>query len=633
MTHNELEELLIRADTENTNGHYEEAKELANTILETLTTASRFHFKEDSSVFFKKSFSDNKETLEETASLSVRTLLALAFAERMMGNYESSLATLEKALSIAEEFDNDENIARALRNIGIVHQFNSDYRAALEYHHRSLAIFSKLGIKKSIGLSHGILGVSYYHLSDYSHALEYFHKSLEIFEELGIKEFISENLYNIGNVHLNLSDFERALEFFQKALEIYEFLGKKNSIVIALESIGVTYKELSDNTQALEYLGKAMVLNKELGNTYGIGSNLGNIGNVHLNLLDYHSALEHFLRALAIFEQLGRKNSIAISLGNIGTLYANQDFNGYDAIEAEGHLLKAISLCEELKDKLNLYAIEKALADLYHINERWKDSDTHFRKYHALEKEVQSEGAKKQAHKLDYERKEAEREKHLEVERARSQATDEILSNILPVNIMERLIKGEKKIVDSYKNVSVLFADIVGFTKLSALLPADELIDVLDIVFTHFDTICKKHGLEKIKTIGDAYMAVCGAPVPQVDHAMRTANAALEMLEDFEIEQRFSAPVNLTFRIGLHSGNVVAGIIGENKYSYDLWGDAVNTASRMESHGEEGRIHVSEDFVNALSHGEKYLIKVSERGETEIKGKGRMKTYYLSRVQ
>lgn len=195
------------------------------------------------------------------------------------------------------------------------------------------------------------------------------------------------------------------------------------------------------------------------------------------------------------------------------------------------------------------------------------------------------------------------------------------------------MIGGEKKIADTHHDVSVLFVDIVGFTKLSFELPAGELIDLLDIVFTRFDAICKKHGLEKIKTIGDAYMAACGALMRYDNHAERAANAALEMMEHFTIDHEFSVPVNLRFRIGLHSGSVVAGIIGENKYSYDLWGDAVNTASRMESHGETGKIHVSEDFMQAFvavgSNLSPSSLRFVDRGEMEIKGKGMMKTYFL----
>ncbi|MBS1538438.1 MAG: hypothetical protein JST20_11905, partial [Bacteroidetes bacterium] len=257
----------------------------------------------------------------------------------------------------------------------------------------------------------------------------------------------------------------------------------------------------------------------------------------------------------------------------------------------------------------------------------------HYKLYHNLEKEVLNQSIRKQADKFDLERKQAEREKQLAIERARSKATDEILSNILPPTITDRLLKGEKKIADTHENVSVLFADIVGFTQLSSQLPAGELIDILDMIFTRFDMICKKHGLEKIKTIGDAYMAVCGAPIAVENHAERTALVAIEMLENFSSDQRISVPEDLEFRIGLHSGSVVAGIIGENKYSYDLWGDAVNTASRMESHGEPGKIHVSDEFRNMLisTSLNELPIQFIKRGEIDIKGKGMMKTYFMEK--
>jgi len=228
-----------------------------------------------------------------------------------------------------------------------------------------------------------------------------------------------------------------------------------------------------------------------------------------------------------------------------------------------------------------------------------------------------------------------ESENALAAERAHAMATNNILSNILPPNIRDRLINGEKRIADRYDNVSVLFVDIVGFTELATKIEADDLIDVLDRVFTKFDTICKRHGLEKIKTIGDAYMAVCGAPIAYDNHAERAASAALEMLEECSGDAQIGVDsceieVDLIFRIGLHSGSVVAGILGENKYAYDVWGDAVNTASRMESYGESGKIHVSQEFVRAIGAASANF-HFTPRGEMLINGKGSMKTYFLER--
>jgi guanylate cyclase len=211
----------------------------------------------------------------------------------------------------------------------------------------------------------------------------------------------------------------------------------------------------------------------------------------------------------------------------------------------------------------------------------------------------------------------------IDFEKARS---DRLLLNVLPAPIAERLKKDEGVIADRFESVTVLFTDIVGFTPLSAKLPARELVLLLDEIFSAFDRLADQHGLEKIKTIGDAYMAVGGLPEPTKDHAPRVARAALAMLEFID---RFSRERNLALsvRVGLHSGEVAAGVIGRKKFSYDLWGDTVNTASRMESHGAPGRVHMSEP-TRALLGDE---FRCSDRGPIQVKGKGEMRCYWLDR--
>ena len=519
--------------------------------------------------------------------------------------------------------------AAAMSMLGNVARLRGDFYRALEHFEGVLKVSEEAGDQEVLAKVCGSIGLIYRNLSDYPSALNYLQKALDYDEKLNNKRGLAGTFHNIGNVYLNLSDNERALEYLHKALALNEELGRKEGMAANFGSIGNIYGQSADYQQALEYFTKSFAINTELGRKSGIATNYGNLGLVHKHMNDFARALEYLQKALASHEELGNTSGIAIALGNIGTLYSENSWDGFDAGKAEEFLLKAIELCGTLGAKNNLYAFHKSLAEVYEQEERWKESQIHFKQYHFIEKEVLSEEAKKQAELQDYQRKEAEREKTLAIARARAQATDDILANILPMHIIERLINGEKKIADSHERVSVLFIDIVGFTNLSARIPASELIDLLDIVFTRFDTICKKHGLEKIKTIGDAYMAVCGAPLACENHADQVAIAALEMLEEFTITQQFSIPIHLKYRIGLHSGSVVAGVIGENKYSYDLWGDAVNTASRMESHGEAGKIHVSEEFKNAA--GEKYHF--FERGAIDIKGKGIMKTYFLVQAE
>ncbi|NVB85350.1 MAG: HAMP domain-containing protein [Kofleriaceae bacterium] len=204
------------------------------------------------------------------------------------------------------------------------------------------------------------------------------------------------------------------------------------------------------------------------------------------------------------------------------------------------------------------------------------------------------------------------------------QTSERLLLNVLPAPIANRLKSGEGLIVDRFEAVTVLFADIVGFTSLSSRIPPEQLVTMLNELFSEFDALAEKHGLEKIKTIGDAYMVVAGIPQPIANHAIAIGHMAIDMLA---VIDRFAAKhtSDLTIRIGIHTGPVVAGVIGQKKFIYDLWGDTVNTASRMESHGVPGRIHVT-SATQALLDA---VFELEARDPIDIKGKGRMQTYLV----
>jgi len=205
----------------------------------------------------------------------------------------------------------------------------------------------------------------------------------------------------------------------------------------------------------------------------------------------------------------------------------------------------------------------------------------------------------------------------LEMERARS---DRLLLNVLPEPIAERLKAGESTIADAADSVTVLFADIVDFTPLASGMSPQEVVGVLNRVFTTLDELCVRHSLEKIKTIGDEYMVVGGLPTPQPDHAALVAAFALDALVAVA-----ALPDHLQMRIGMATGPAIAGVIGLSKFSYDLWGDTVNTASRMESHGVPGRIQVNDACQEAL----RATCTFETMGTVEIKGKGPMTTHFL----
>ena len=209
----------------------------------------------------------------------------------------------------------------------------------------------------------------------------------------------------------------------------------------------------------------------------------------------------------------------------------------------------------------------------------------------------------------------------LRVEQEKSEA---LLVNVLPGSIAARLKATDRTIADHFDATSILFADVVDFTPLSQRLPPAEMVDILDRLFSHFDALVERHGLEKIKTVGDCYMAAAGVPDPHADHARRAALLALDMREAVATSA-VAGREGLELRIGINSGPVVAGVIGRKRFIYDLWSDAVNTASRMESHGTPGEIQITRETYELL----KDEFVCTRRGTILVKGKGQMETWYL----
>ncbi len=207
--------------------------------------------------------------------------------------------------------------------------------------------------------------------------------------------------------------------------------------------------------------------------------------------------------------------------------------------------------------------------------------------------------------------------------------TDTLLRNVLPESVAERLMQApDRSIADSFPSATVLFADLVGFTPMSKNLGAEETVRLLNNIFSEIDILATKYDLEKIKTIGDAYMVAAGIPQPDPDQVRKMGAFSLELLEKVqEISSAYDGTLNV--RVGIDTGPVTAGVIGRRKFSYDVWGDTVNLASRMESHGSVGKVHVSSAYKNAAETH----FRFAERGMIDVKGIGEMTTWYLEDVR
>jgi adenylate cyclase len=593
----------------------------------------------------------NEAMIEENSELQAQLLFIIGDSLLRRGLSKDALPYFERTARIAENNAIKSLQLKVFGSLGIVYETLADFAQCMEYYEKALELSQEIDDERSTAKNYVNIGIVHYTLGNYIKSLEYFRKALDINEKIHNNQGIMSALVNIGSLYARLNDYPKALEYYDRGIVLNEMVGNTMGVAILLTNMGNVYKNMSSFSPALECLNKALILCEQIDNKEGSSIIFDSIGMVYADQSQYSQALSYFEKSLAINEELGNHVAIAESFGNIARLMTNVDYEGYSKEKAEYYYEKALALSNELKLQDHLCFLHKSVAKFYKHEKDWEKYSYHIEQYHTLEKEVQSEEVKKQAERLDYERKVAEREKQIAVERAKHEAIEELLYNVLPQSITKRLLNKEQPIADKVENVSVFFSDIVGFTTLSQKMSAKELVSGLNELFIQYDILAKKHGLEKIKTIGDAYMAVCGVPVFMENHAERTAAFALEIQDLFK-NRITIAGHTVNVRIGLHCGEVVAGVIGEQKFAYDLWGDAVNTASRMESHGEAGKIHVSEEFVRELGmRNEELRMKDKEltgdnsqfiicnsqfifvpRGEIDIKGKGMMRTYFLEKL-
>ncbi|MFN5007298.1 MAG: adenylate/guanylate cyclase domain-containing protein [Ignavibacteria bacterium] len=556
--------------------------------------------------------------------LHASILLLLGKAHYYLGQIDEAKEIFERVFQ--HHSQKDKSIyAKALILLGNIHQHTSQLAESIVCFKEAIDIFESE--QNTLGLAHGYTnaGISYRKLAEYSISLEFMDKGRRLYEELGDEAGVAANTGNIGNVYFGMNQYAKALEYQYQALAINEKVNNLRGIANNCLTIGGVHLLTNEYDLADLYFQRASELFVILDDKTGAMHAKSNIG----ILLDFQ---EKFEEALALDEEVLKHaietddaSGIATQFVNIGNLYANPANSRYEPIKAEEYFLKAMDIHIDLQQQDAVCSLHKQMSELYERMELWQKSLYHLKEHLQLNDVLISEEAKHKADLLDQRRKldQIERDRQLQV--ARFQEQEKILHNILPNTIAERMLNGESNIVDVAEDVSIFFSDIVDFTALTSAMNPESLIMDLNKLFTEFDRIAKKHNVEKIKTIGDAYMAVCGVPKKLEDHALRLANFAFDVMS--ASQQFIIGHSKVDLRIGIHAGEAIAGIIGEDKYSYDLWGDAVNIASRMENTGEKGQIQVTEYYKQLLEgHTD---ITFTSRGEIDIKGKGKMKTYFM----
>ena len=564
------------------------------------------------------------ETTQNDKSLCAEIMILIAKAHFFIGNIQESQSIVERILLTQSEIEKS-TYANALMSLANIYQVKADFAKSIECSLRATEIFEMEQHTRGLALSFTNIGITYRLIADYTKSLEYMDKGRRLYMELGDEAGVAANTGNIGNVYVMMNLFSKALEYQNKALEVNEKINNLRGIANNCLTIGGVYILTKEYQLAESFLDRALEVFKVLQDKTGQMHVQSNIG-ILLDLEEkYDEAFTLNQEVLSYMLEKDDKVGISQLYVNIANIYAKPESTKYDPTLAEEYYTKALELLIALNLKEQECSIHKQMSDLYEHLQSWEKSFYHLKQYQLLNDELHSEEAKNKADILEQRRRldEFEQDKVLQI--ARLQEQERILHKILPITIADRILDGETTLVEHAKDISIFFSDIVDFTEMTSSMNPGDLINDLNKLFTEFDRIARKHAVEKIKTIGDAYMAVCGIPIYSKDHALNIANFAFDVMsasKNFKIGNR-----TVELRVGIHSGEAIAGVIGEDKYSYDLWGDCVNIASRMENSGEKGCIQVTE-FFKGLLDDQPYISFVS-RGEIEIKGKGLMKTYFM----
>ncbi len=555
---------------------------------------------------------------------------------------------------------------------------------ALHFAKLSLATSQHIGWETGQMDAYNDLGNLFESAAEYPEALDAYFKALRIAERANSQIGLAVLYGNISNVYLHQKAYAPALDYNFRFLKLADELKDPTALLIALGNIGNVYSEQGDYSTGIKYQQRALAIAEEESDTGNIATNLANIGNSYFKLGDYTRSLSYSFQALRLSKNF---NKAAVELkagilGNIGGVYlalaTDSIQNAADGLvpsDKRTALLKAVdylqqgaAVSQSAALYPNLMEISGDLTEAYaqlgdykaalaaHINFTGA-KDTIFntensrqianletrRALQLKEKDIeigQLAVAKKRNERtffiagialllaalaLLFSLLRRQQQSNVLLQREK-QRSDDLLLNILPAEVADELKEKGITPARQYEEVTILFTDFANFTGVAAQLTPQVLVAELNMCFTAFDAIIERNGLEKIKTIGDAYMAVCGLPTSDVSHASKTVRAGLE-IRDFIASSRdtLGRTSALDIRIGINSGPVVAGIIGVKKFAYDVWGDAVNTAARMEQNSTPGKVNISQSTYDLVKQG----FVCTPRGRLSAKNKGEVEMYFV----
>lgn len=538
---------------------------------------------------------------------------------------------------------------------------------------QGLTLSERLKWSAGIAAANYYLGFNYYNRSDHPKSLQYLFAALKVYEAIHDERGEANTLRKTGNIYRDQKNYPKSLEYYFKALKLFEKTGDRLGMGKTFSNIGQIYAFQSRNKEAMDYEGKALNIEKEQGYVNGMVISYLRIGDIYANEQNYTASLEYKLKALDIAvnnydKHIIAKEQLQEAYGGVGECYLNLarsisgkvDMARRDSAlhNAINHLEKAIALVIDMGELIDMQAYYNCLAQAEMLSGNYVNAYDHLRLSYQLQDSLFSARNKEKITELETKREKELNDKITRLEQAKKRnellavisgfvvlliiiaivfrnnkllsfeksRSDDLLLNILPPQVAEELKENGSAKAKYFDHVTVLFTDFVNFTHASEQMTPQELIDELHTCFKAFDEITAKYHIEKIKTIGDAYLAAAGVPTADTCHAEHVVQAAIEI--NRFMQDRIAAKSDGVFRIriGIHSGSVIAGIVGVKKFAYDIWGDTVNTAARMEQNSEAGKINISETTYQLVRNS----FACTYRGEIEAKNKGKLKMYFVS---
>jgi len=521
-----------------------------------------------------------------------------------LGEYSVALDLFYKALSRFSKVGEQEGMASAYNDVGAIHHYDKNYQKALEYYKRSMQIRRSMGNDRTVAQLLNNFGTVFEDMGEVDSAMFYHRRSLAIWERLQDISWMSVCLSNIGSCQTRSGNEDSARYFLQRSMQLMPPSKDRNQYAYVAGLMGATYLARGPWERALHWCGESLRTAEEMQQMFVVQQQCECLYKAYDRLGDAPKALAMLKRSVSVRDSLfGQEHAKELTRIDLTHTFEEQQF--------------ADSLVEDDRRRTAELEYRTGLA-------REREQRNVFL-FSAVGVVVLALGL---WNRLRYVRRSQATLLH---EQERS---ERLLLNILPHHVAEELKDGGEAKARDVDGVSILFTDFQDFSDHSAKMSAQELVALLNAYYTAFDAIVTRYGLEKIKTIGDSYMAAGGLGAPSENSAMDTVNAALDLqafVQGEILDRAQTGHPSWSMRVGVHTGPVVAGIVGKHKFQYDIWGDTVNVASRMESSGAVGLVNISADTYRRVK--DLPGVRFTERGLINVKGRSAIGMYFVERVR